>query len=100
MEGVLDEHDDTADPAPKAKPKVDKPLPNPLMPNFWAVLAMIAVVIANALAWFIQRWLIDVRAALQFSSASALKEGTYAHITPHPHQVSTGGHCWFAPGLR
>jgi hypothetical protein len=64
-----------------------KPLPNPLMPNFWAVLALIGVMLANALMWFIQRWLLAVRAAVKYAGAKRMEKGSYLFISPHAHQV-------------
>jgi hypothetical protein len=59
------------------------------MPDFWAVLALIATLLANALMWFVQRWLIGVRAAVKYAPARRMDKGTHLFITPHPHQVSS-----------
>ena len=64
----------------------ERPLPNPLLPNFWAVLFLAVVFIFNLLVWFIQRWSIKVRARVQYQSADALEPDTYAYVTPHLHQ--------------
>lgn len=64
----------------------ERPLPNPLLPNFWAVLFLAVVFILNALVWFVQRWSIRVRSKVQYESAAALEPGTYAYVTPHLHQ--------------
>ena len=32
----------------------ERSLPNPLLPDFWAVLALAGVVVLNSLVWFIQ----------------------------------------------
>jgi hypothetical protein len=69
-----------------------KPLPNPLMPDFWAVLALIGTLLANTLLWFVQRWLIGVRAAIKYAPARRMDKGTHLFITPHPHQVSSIQH--------
>lgn len=62
------------------------------MPDFWAVLALIATLLANALMWFVQRWLIGVRAAVKYAPARRMDKGTHLFITPHPHQVSSTQH--------
>ena len=53
----------------------ERPLPNPLLPDFWAVLFLAIVCILNALVWFVQRWSIRVRARVQYSEAQALEPG-------------------------
>ena len=64
----------------------ERPLPSPILPDFWAVLFLAVVVIFNALMWFIQRWSIRVRARVQYQEAPALEAGTFAYVTPHLHQ--------------
>ena len=64
----------------------ERPLPNPLLPDFWAVLFLAIVCILNALVWFVQRWSIRVKTKVQYESAPALEPGTYAYVTPHLHQ--------------
>eukprot|EP00959_Pyramimonas_sp_CCMP1952_P474066 9502805-Pyramimonas_sp.AAC.2 len=67
--------------------KPEKPLPNPLLPNFWAVISLIGVMLANGLTWFIQRWILGLRTRVKYSTASSLERGTYAYVVPHAHQV-------------
>ncbi len=64
----------------------ERPLPNPLLPDFWAVLFLAVIVIFNALVWFIQRWSLKVRAKVQYQSAPCLSAGTFAYVTPLLHQ--------------
>ena len=67
----------------------ERSLPNPLLPDFWAVLALAVVVTLHALVWFIQRWSIHVRARVQYTKHPRLESGQYAHVTPHAHQVQS-----------
>jgi len=64
----------------------EQPLPNPLMPDFWAVLFLAIIFIFHCLVWFIQRWSIRVRVKVQYQNAPAMEDGTFAFITPHLHQ--------------
>mmetsp|Transcript_2539 Transcript_2539/g.4057 ORF Transcript_2539/g.4057 Transcript_2539/m.4057 type:complete len:1460 (+) Transcript_2539:76-4455(+) len=64
----------------------EQPLPNPMLPNFWAVLFVAIIFIFHCLVWFIQRWSIRVRVKVQYQNAPVLEEGAFAFITPHLHQ--------------
>mmetsp|Transcript_8122 Transcript_8122/g.27262 ORF Transcript_8122/g.27262 Transcript_8122/m.27262 type:complete len:1434 (-) Transcript_8122:544-4845(-) len=64
----------------------ERAVPNPLLPDFWAVLFLAIVVILNALVWFVQRWSLRVRVKVQYSETDSLESGTLAYVTPHPHQ--------------
>lgn len=70
------------------KASEEMPLPNPYLPAFWDCLILVGVFLAHVLLMFIQRWLIGVRVAIRYSRRSTLKEGSFAFIRPHPHQVS------------
>jgi len=64
----------------------EQPLPNTMLPNFWAVLFVAIIFIFHCLVWFIQRWSIRVRVKVQYQNAPVLEEGAFAFITPHLHQ--------------
>lgn len=64
------------------------PLPNPMMPSFWAVLFTMGVATAHALLLFAQRWSVRFRAWVQFVPAGRLdaQQGTWALVQAHAHQ--------------
>jgi hypothetical protein len=64
----------------------ERKLPNPLLPDFWAVLLLFAIIIANGLVWFVQRWSLYIKSRVQYKDISSLEPGSFAYVTPHPHQ--------------
>ncbi len=66
----------------------ERKIPNPFLPDFWAVLFLFVVIIGHGLVWFVQRWSLRVMALVQYAKTSALRPGCFAYITPHAHQGS------------
>jgi len=64
----------------------ERKLPNPLLPDFWAVLLLFAIIIANGLVWFVQRWSLYIKSRVQYKDTPSLEPGSFAYVTPHPHQ--------------
>lgn len=64
----------------------ERKMPNPLLPDFWAVLTLFAIIIANALVWFVQRWSLYIKSVVQYKAGPCLEAGCFAYVTPHPHQ--------------
>lgn len=83
--GVVDESSESD---ASEKPR-ETPLPNELLPSFWAVLFLIVVVLAHSLLWFAQRWSVKFRAFVHYSrvnSGAPLQRGSVLLVEPHEHQ--------------
>jgi hypothetical protein len=71
-----------------SEPK-EVPLPNELLPSFWALLMLVAALLGHTLLWFAQRWSVRFAAWLRYTrapSSAALQRGTPLLVEPHPHQ--------------
>ena len=64
------------------------PVPNDLLPDFWALLVLTVVFILHALLWFVQRWWIPALVAIKYRATpdGLLHLGHYAYIQPKEHQ--------------